>query len=150
MRNPMFYHIYWRTKYREKMDERVINYLERLAPVLCKNLGADPIATAIHEADHIHLLIALPQHIDIESFARRFKAITAKKVNENTGRTGKAFWQKRFLGKTISGENRKQRVTAIKKVKDYIKRNYSEEILNDPRKMEYLRKSIAPDNQFLK
>lgn len=132
MRNPLYFHLYWRTKYRKPMSERVADYLERLAPPLVDMLGAEHIASAVHDFDHIHLLVALPPGEEVERFARRFKAISAKRVNLNLNRTGEPFWQKRYLAKSISGS------ASVATVRDYI--NRVEDTDQQKRRRAYLHK----------
>lgn len=99
MRNALTFHIFFRTKYRRaELSESIASTLEAIGPALAVQFGAEVLAFAIHDDDHVHLLVNLPATKAPADFCRDWKSATSRRVNP---RPGEAFWQKRFLIKPV-------------------------------------------------
>ena len=113
----MFFHIWFLTKYRrpvldEQVEQRLVAITQEIAQTKAyKVLEIGP------NRDHMHILLALDNRQDLPSVVRTLKAVTAKKILEESPhlRAGNAFWAKRYGCREVkAGE--------VKVVQKYIRR----------------------------
>jgi putative transposase len=97
------------TKYRRPvLDEETEQKLLTIVQEIAKRKGYK-ILEVEPNRDHVHILLELDQREKLPSVVRTLKAVTAKKIREETPhlRVGNAFWAKRYGYKEVKAEGLK-------------------------------------------
>ena len=118
MRNALTFHVFFASKYRrDTLRGETQTLLENLVPALVEQFGGECLACAIHDDDHMHMVINLPPSLALENIVRDIKSASGRIANRQRGASG-PFWQKRFLARTVNQSAKDQR-----KVIEYVNRN---------------------------
>lgn len=119
MRNALTFHVFFAPKYRAKiLAGEIQNLLENIMPELVQQFGGECLACAIHDDDHIHIVVNLPSSIALDDFMRDLKSASGRIANRQRGTSGSPFWQKRFMARTVNQSTSDQR-----RVIEYVNRN---------------------------
>jgi putative transposase len=113
----VFFHIWFLTKYRRPiLDEKVEQRLVAITQEIAQRKAYEVLEIGPNR-DHVHILLRLDQMEKLPSVVRTLKAVTAKKMLEETPhlRAGNAFWARRYGYREVkAGE--------VKIVQEYIRR----------------------------
>jgi putative transposase len=114
----MFYHIWFVTKYRKAVLDRKTK--ERLLEIIEEIVGRKNyrILEADANKDHMHILLEAARKEDVPGIVRTMKAVTAKKILEETPhlRVGniRHLWARRYGCKEVKAD-------AVANVREYIR-----------------------------
>jgi putative transposase len=105
----VFFHLWFVTKYRrpvlsKDIEQRLIAITREIA----QRKGYNILEIGPNR-DHLHILLEIEQRQKLPSVVRTIKAVTAKKIREETPhlRVGNAFWARRYGYKEVKagGQN---------------------------------------------
>jgi REP element-mobilizing transposase RayT len=118
-RNPLCYHIFWAAKYRHAiLSGELKAMLETEVPKIAERLGAEVLACAIHEDDHIHLVVNLSGSDRVDDFMRDLKSWSGRIANRKMKTSGSPFWQKRYLARTVASKGQTRVIQYVNRYKN--------------------------------
>jgi putative transposase len=98
----LYYHLVICTKYRRKcIDAEMLNRFKEIAEARCRGWGGR-LLELNGEADHVHLLIALPPNLNLSVFVNNLKTTSSRLLRkEFAGRLNRAyrmpvFWSRSY------------------------------------------------------